>query len=103
MTTMTTMTAQQLREKISAWLSDKTNHEGDLVDFLVDDCGVEYNPKWEDEDEEEEEEDEKGKIKFVFNCDGCGRGNIMLMTQDQSLKMNYNKKLYCSDGLGEAC
>ena len=31
---------KQLREKIGAWLSDKTNHEGDLVDFLVDDCGV---------------------------------------------------------------
>jgi hypothetical protein len=34
------MTTQQLREKIGAWLSDKTNHEGDLVDFLVDECGV---------------------------------------------------------------
>ena len=58
-----TMTAQQLREKISAWLSDKTNHEGDLVDFLVDDCGVEYNPEWEDEDEEEEEP------KLCWTCD----------------------------------
>ena len=50
-----TMTAQQLREKISAWLSDKTNHEGDLVDFLVDKCGVVYEDKWVEQDRPIEE------------------------------------------------
>jgi len=44
------ITAQELREKIGAWLSDKTNHEGDLVDFLCDECGVEYQYNWEEQD-----------------------------------------------------
>ena len=62
------MTAQQLREKISAWLSDKTNHEGDLVDFLVDKCGVVYEYKWEEEEEEEDRPIEETND----NCIKCG-------------------------------
>ena len=27
-------------DKISAWLNDKNNNENDLIDFLVDECGV---------------------------------------------------------------
>ena len=29
-----------LRQKISSWLSNRDNSEGDLVDFLVDECGI---------------------------------------------------------------
>ena len=81
-----TMTAQQLREKISAWLSDKTNHEGDLVDFLVDDCGVEYNPEWEDEEEEEEICD-GGCNKPLLICDS-GMKLCSVGCKDKWVKMN---------------
>jgi chromosome segregation ATPase len=30
-----------LRQKISSWLNNPDNNEGDLVDFLVDECGIE--------------------------------------------------------------
>ena len=43
------MSAIELKTKISAWLNDKNNNENDLVDFLIDECGVVL------EDEEEEE------------------------------------------------
>ena len=69
------MTTQQLREKIGAWLSDKTNHEGDLVDFLVDDCGVEYNPEWEEEDRPIEETNDSCKCcDIILTDDDMDRG-----------------------------
>jgi hypothetical protein len=30
-----------LRQKISSWLNNPDNSEWDLVDFLVDECGIE--------------------------------------------------------------
>ena len=30
----------ELKTKISAWLNDKNNNENDLIDFLVEECGV---------------------------------------------------------------
>ena len=83
-----TMTADALRKKISDWISDSSNHENDLIDFLIDDCGCEYRRDREihelesDSDEEgfrsmktttipyidseEEEEEEEPKKKYTF-------------------------------------
>ena len=85
---MTTMTAQQLREKIGAWLSDKTNHEGDLVDFLVDNCGVVI----------QEDEWEEKNCPIEDTNDDCSRCGIILTDDDM-----YNKKLYCSDCVEYNC
>ena len=76
------MTTQQLREKIGAWLSDKTNHEGDLVDFLVDECGVVLK--------EDEEVEEYGAKILCNDCDyyissedfDAGNGRTMIDTLD---------------------
>jgi len=40
-------TANELREKISDWLNDRNNNEYDIVEFLIDECGVVLKPeKW---------------------------------------------------------
>jgi hypothetical protein len=44
---------EDIREKISNWLYDKTNNENDLIDFLIDECGVVIKPWKEEEDVEE--------------------------------------------------
>ena len=81
---MTTMTTQQLREKIGAWLSDKTNHEGDLVDFLVDDCGVVIQEdEWEEKD-----------CPIEDNNDDCSRCGIILTDDDM-----YSETGKCEDCL----
>jgi len=51
---------EALRIKIGDWLSNKDNHEGDIIDFLVEDCGVEYN--WTDC------EGEKCGIDYCVTC-----------------------------------
>ena len=40
-----------LKKKIGAWLSDRDNHEGDLIDFLCDECGVEISSPPSDDEE----------------------------------------------------
>lgn len=81
---MTTMTTQQLREKIGAWLSDKTNHEGDLVDFLCDDCGVVIQEdEWEEKD-----------CPIEDNNDDCSRCGIILTDDDM-----YSETGKCEDCL----
>ena len=73
---MSTINTQQtmspLKNKISAWLNDKNNNENDLIDFLVDECGVVL------EDGEMEEEDcecgnnkEKGLVNGEMRCEDC--------------------------------
>ena len=81
---MTTMTTQQLRDKIGAWLSDKTNHEGDLVDFLCDDCGVVIQEdEWEEKD-----------CPIEDNNDDCSRCGIILTDDDM-----YSETGKCEDCL----
>tara|TARA_R110002167_G_scaffold71882_6_gene202646 strand:+ start:10829 stop:11209 length:381 start_codon:yes stop_codon:yes gene_type:complete len=78
------MTTQQLREKIGAWLSDKTNHEGDLVDFLCDDCGVVIQEdEWEEKD-----------CPIEDNNDDCSRCGIILTDDDM-----YSETGKCEDCL----
>ena len=43
------MSAIELKTKISAWLNDKNNNENDLLDFLIDECGIDYYPEEEQE------------------------------------------------------
>ena len=49
---MTTQTAEELKKKIGAWLSDPENNENETLDFLLDDCGIDkyYEYKTKDED-----------------------------------------------------
>jgi hypothetical protein len=66
--------AIELKKKIGAWLSDKDNNENDLVDFLLDECGVKEFYTYGDEKEQEEEprhgdQDEDGDIY----CGGCSK------------------------------
>ena len=39
-----------MKKKITNWLNDRNNNENDLVDFLIDECGIVLK------NEEEEEE-----------------------------------------------
>jgi ribosomal protein S27AE len=76
-----TMTTQQLREKIGAWLSDKTNHEGDLVDFLVDECGVVLKEDEQTRNARGEKWEEKD-CPIEDNNDDCSRCGIILTNDD---------------------
>ena len=40
-----------LKKKIGSWLSDRDNHEGDLIDFLCDECRVEISSPPSDDEE----------------------------------------------------
>ena len=42
---------EDIREKISNWLYDKTNDDNDLIDFLINECGVVIKP-WKEEEED---------------------------------------------------
>lgn len=67
------MTADELRKKISDWISDKSNHENDLIDFLIDDCGCEL--RWSGEEEEDDVCDDcEGKCRSdeTSSCEECG-------------------------------
>ena len=58
-----------LKKKIGAWLSDRDNHEGDLIDFLCDECGIEFSyPPDEDEDDSSDDDAPEHNI-----CCGCGK------------------------------
>ena len=62
-----------LRDKISAWLSDRTNDENDLVDFLVNECGCVVDCKIiEKEYDNDNEQCNDCKIEAKKHCDVCG-------------------------------
>ena len=69
------MTTQQLREKISNWLYDRNNNENDLVDFLVDECGVVIQP-WEDEEEDPNYSDKVCAERKANGTHNYDNGNI---------------------------
>ena len=50
-TTKNTDEDDSLKKKIGAWLSDRDNHEGDLIDFLCDECRVEISSPPSDDEE----------------------------------------------------
>jgi len=79
------MTADELRKKISDWISDRSNHENDLIDFLIDDCGCELREEEEDvvcvgcnefvckSNEEPKHKDNRDEAVCVdcYVCDDC--------------------------------
>tara|TARA_R110000824_G_scaffold170077_1_gene347319 strand:- start:162 stop:419 length:258 start_codon:yes stop_codon:yes gene_type:complete len=74
-TTKNTDEDDSLKKKIGAWLNDRDNHEGDLIDFLCDECGVEISSPPSDEEDEEDEDREQCndcKIEAKKHCDVCG-------------------------------
>ena len=112
------MSAIELKTKISTWLNDKNNNENDLVDFLIDECGVVL----EDEQEEMEEEvvcecvnhneenwrencdlaskptpvEEKEDI--VFCCKNCDKQIVRESEEHENSKCdNTGENWYCQD------
>ena len=54
---------QSLKIKIGKWLSDRKNDENDLIDFLIDECGVVI--------EEEEEVELSNSLEVVEEVPLC--------------------------------
>tara|TARA_R110000823_G_scaffold310939_1_gene436120 strand:- start:2060 stop:2497 length:438 start_codon:yes stop_codon:yes gene_type:complete len=64
----------ELKTKISAWLNDKNNNENDLIDFLVEECGIilkenECEICGDKMTEEETKYVDDGDT--IIMCDGC--------------------------------
>lgn len=55
-----------MKNKISAWLNDKNNNENDLIDFLVDECGVVLEDECECGNNRE-----KGLVNGEMRCEDC--------------------------------
>ena len=112
------MSAIELKTKISTWLNDKNNNENDLVDFLIDECGVVL------EDEEEEMEEEvvcecvnhneenwrencdlaskptpvEEKEDIVFCCKNCDKQIVRESEEHENSKCdNTGENWYCQD------
>ena len=80
-------TNNNLRDKISAWLSDRTNDENDLVDFLVDECGCVV--------------ENEGCVAKGLNCVHC-KQHIYRDTKDHdNCHINEKQEIICQDCLDE--
>jgi len=64
-----------LKKKIGAWLSDRKNKECDLLDFLLDNCGIKEFYSFEEEDEEDD----------MVHCVGCGE-SVCKFTEEPQYK-----------------
>ena len=72
-----------LANKISEWLSNRNNHEGDLVDFLVDECGIVFNDRdWRE-----------------LNCVNCDVYIARDSQEHDEIHINEDDKIFCRDCL----
>ena len=61
---------EDIQKKITNWLNDKNNNENDLVDFLIDECGIVLK---NEEDEEEDEDEEEVLNHMDKKCEDCDK------------------------------
>tara|TARA_R110002012_G_scaffold203845_2_gene373265 strand:- start:424 stop:900 length:477 start_codon:yes stop_codon:yes gene_type:complete len=60
----------ELKTKISAWLNDKNNNENDLIDFLVEECGIILE---ENDAYAEDEYEDCGDLDKKCDVDDCDK------------------------------